>query len=152
MERAFDTASADETRALGERLGRLLLGGEVVTLTGDLGAGKTCLTQGLALGLGVPPDRRVGSPTFTLVNEHAGRVALHHADLYRIEREEEIEEIGLGEYLASGGVTVVEWAERFSAYLPRERIEVRIALVDDHARRIVLVGHGARADAVLARL
>src|SRR5262245_45066231 len=104
--------SEAETRALGEALGRAVLaagGVATIALLGPLGAGKTCLVQGLARGLGVPDDRRVGSPTFTLVNEHAGAVTLYHADLYRIEREEELAEIGLEEYLAQRAVVVIEW-------------------------------------------
>ena len=132
----IETASVEETRAAGERLGRGLRGGEVVFLHGPLGAGKTAFVQGLARGLDVPPERRVASPTFTLVNEHAGRVPLYHVDLYRLEKEREMEEIGLAEYFESGGVVAVEWAERLGALAPDAPIEVRITPLDENRRRI----------------
>jgi tRNA threonylcarbamoyladenosine biosynthesis protein TsaE len=132
----IETASVEETRAAGERLGRELRGGEVVLLHGPLGAGKTAFVQGLARGLDVPPERRVASPTFTLVNEHAGRVPLFHVDLYRLEKEREMEEIGLAEYFESGGVVAVEWAERLGALAPDAPIAVRITPLDENRRRI----------------
>jgi len=120
--------------------------GDVVLLDGELGAGKTCFVQGVARGLGVPRDRRVSSPTFTLVNEHPGRVPLYHVDLYRIDDPGELHEIGIAEYLASGGVTVVEWAERLGALAPKERIEIRIEIAGARARRLL-----ARAEGLTAR-
>ena len=81
----FESHSPQETQALGERLGRVLMAGDVVSLVGELGAGKTCFVQGLARGLGVPAERRIASPTFTIVNEHFGRLTLFHVDLYRLE-------------------------------------------------------------------
>src|SRR4051794_29693301 len=95
----FETHSPEETQALGERLGRVLEAGDVISLGGGLGAGKTCFVQGLAPGLGVPAERRISSPTFTIVNEHAGRLTLYHVDLYRLEEERELREIGLVDYL-----------------------------------------------------
>jgi tRNA threonylcarbamoyladenosine biosynthesis protein TsaE len=139
----------EETQALGAALGRGLGPGDVVLLFGDLGAGKTAFVQGLALGLGVPPERRVASPTFTLVNEHTGRCPLYHIDLYRIEGADELEEIGMREYLEGGGVTVIEWAERLDRLLPRERLEVAITSTGPEARTLVARAVGARASAVL---
>src|SRR5262245_16193372 len=103
--------SEAETQAIGEKLGARLGPGDVINLSGELGAGKTCFVQGLARGLGVPPERRVASPTFTLVNEHMGRSKLFHIDLYRIGDPGELDEIGLPEILDAGGVVVVEWFE-----------------------------------------
>lgn len=134
----LDTASPEETRAAGERLGAELRAGDVVLLYGELGAGKTAFTQGLALGLGVPPERRVASPTFTLVNEHAGRVPLYHIDLYRIADPIELEEVGMREYLEGHGVAVVEWAERLGSLRPKAHIEVRIAVTGEDTRHISL--------------
>jgi tRNA threonylcarbamoyladenosine biosynthesis protein TsaE len=146
------SASPEETRAIGERLGRVLEAGDVVLLYGDLGAGKTAFTQGLALGLGVPRERRVASPTFTLVNEHAGRAPLYHVDLYRLEKVIEMEEIGMREYLEGVGVAVVEWAERLGPLTPDERLEVRIAAIGESERQLSLIAVGARAEARLASL
>src|SRR5258705_7953600 len=100
-----DSDSPDETAALGERLGRVLEAGDVVALIGDLGAGKTAFVQGMARGLEVT-SQRVASPTFTLVNEHPGRVPLYHIDLYRLTRADELVEIGFEEYLGGDGVAV----------------------------------------------
>ncbi len=130
------TRSPDETRAAGERLGRVLGAGEVVLLDGELGAGKTVFAQGLALGLGVPVERRVASPTFTIVNEHAGRVPLYHIDLYRLRDLDELHEIGVREYLEGAGVAVVEWPERLGALRPADALEVTIAILGEDERRI----------------
>jgi tRNA threonylcarbamoyladenosine biosynthesis protein TsaE len=144
------SASPEETRAIGERLGSVLAAGDVVLLYGDLGAGKTALVQGLAVGLGVPRERRVASPTFTIVNEHAGRVPLYHVDLYRLEALAEMEEIGLPEYLEGPGVAVVEWAERLGLLVPDERLDVRIDIAGETSRRLSLTAFGARPLACLS--
>jgi tRNA threonylcarbamoyladenosine biosynthesis protein TsaE len=134
------SGSVEETQALGERLGRVLGAGDVVLLEGTLGAGKTAFVQGLARGLDVPADRRVASPTFTLVNEHFGRVPLHHVDLYRIEDPRELDEIGILEYLEGQGVTVVEWAERLGRLTPARRIDVKIEITGEQTRTIEIRG------------
>jgi tRNA threonylcarbamoyladenosine biosynthesis protein TsaE len=104
------TRSELETTAFGERLGRTLQPGSTLLLVGDLGAGKTALVRGIAKGVGLDPDE-VSSPTFVLVNEYRGRLTLHHADLYRIEGAA-VDDLGLEELSASGGVLVIEWADR----------------------------------------
>jgi tRNA threonylcarbamoyladenosine biosynthesis protein TsaE len=152
VERTFESGSPDETRALGAALGERLGPGDVVLLYGELGAGKTAFVQGLARGLGVPPERRVASPTFTLVNEHTGRCPLYHIDLYRLDDPDEIEEMGMREYLASAGVTVIEWAERLSRLQPAHRLEVAIAARPEagpDARQLTARAVGARAETVL---
>lgn len=106
----FTTHSAAETEALGERLAARLTGGEVIAYTGDLGAGKTAFTRGLARGLGITD--RVTSPTFTIVNEYeGGRLPLFHFDMYRLSSSDELYDIGWEDYLARGGVCAVEWSE-----------------------------------------
>ena len=106
----IETNSPEETEALGERLGRALSAGTVLAYTGDLGAGKTAFTRGLARGLGIP--ERVTSPTYTIVNEYeGGRLPLFHFDLYRLDSPEELFDIGWEEYLSRGGVCAVEWSE-----------------------------------------
>jgi tRNA threonylcarbamoyladenosine biosynthesis protein TsaE len=149
-ERTFESKSLEETQALGAALGRGLGRGDVVLLFGELGAGKTAFVQGLARGLGVPPERRVASPTFTLVNEHTGRCPLYHIDLYRIEGVDELEEIGMREYLEGGGVTVIEWAERLDRLLPRERLEVSLTATGPESRTLLARAVGPRATAVLS--
>ena len=150
MTTVFDSASPAATRRLGEQLGRLLDAGDVVALLGGLGAGKTAFVQGLARGLGVT-SARVASPSFTIVNEHAGRLPLYHVDLYRLEDAAALEAIGFSEYLARGGVAVVEWFDRFPDEQPADRLEVRIEVTGARTRRIHATAFGATAALRLAR-
>ena len=140
-------ATAADTQALAERLGRLLAAGDVLALIGPLGAGKTTFVQGLARGLEVAPERHVASPTFALVNEHPGRVALVHADLYRIEHERELAELGLVDAFDRAAV-VIEWLDRFPDAAPAERLEITIAFAADDARTLTLTPIGPRATAL----
>ena len=133
--------SPEETRALGERLGRQLLPGEVVAFSGDLGAGKTCMIQGVCAGLEV--EDAVNSPTFILINEYTGRahgraVYVYHFDLYRLRNQIELEALGAEEYFYSQGICLVEWAERAHAALPPRRREVVLEHCGPQVRRIVL--------------
>ena len=117
----FTTHSAAETEALGERLAARLTGGEVIAYTGDLGAGKTAFTRGLARGLGITD--RVTSPTFTIVNEYeGGRLPLFHFDMYRLSSSDDLYEIGWEDYLARGGVCAVEWSEIVSDALEENEL------------------------------
>jgi len=132
------THSAHETHELGERLGRLLQGGEVICLEGELGTGKTCLVQGIAEGMEID-SHCISSPTFTLHHEYHGRISLHHLDLYRIEHSEEIEKLGLLELLDDEkGVVVIEWAEKVQKLLPEEQLAIRIGWEDENTRRFEL--------------
>ncbi|MBC5658189.1 tRNA (adenosine(37)-N6)-threonylcarbamoyltransferase complex ATPase subunit type 1 TsaE [Anaerosacchariphilus sp. NSJ-68] len=120
-----ETFSEQETRALGEKLGREAAAGQVYTLTGDLGVGKTVFTQGFARGLGV--KEHVNSPTFTIVQEYGeGRLPFYHFDVYRIGDIEEMDEIGYEDYFYGEGVCLIEWAELIEELLPENRIAVRI--------------------------
>jgi tRNA threonylcarbamoyladenosine biosynthesis protein TsaE len=139
------TRSAAETLALGRRLAGLLRCGDVVVLSGDLGAGKTVLTKGIAAGLGVTEP--VVSPTFTIVREYEGDVPLLHLDVYRLDFLQEVIDLGLDELLDGHAVTVVEWGEAVSALLPHDRLEVALMLLppeeaDDDTRVIELQGAG----------
>ncbi len=126
-----------QTAELGRQLGQSLQRGAVIALCGDLGAGKTAFTQGLAEGLGI--ETRITSPTFTLLHEHpGGRLPLYHADLYRLESEAEARDIGLEEVLEGDGVAVVEWADKFPALLPPGTLWVRIAIGEGDTREITL--------------
>ena len=135
------THSADETQALGQRLAKRLLPGDVIAYFGDLGAGKTALTRGIAQGLGVTD--LVTSPTYTIVNEYlTGRIPLFHFDMYRLGSSDELFDIGWEDYLARGGVCAVEWSERVSDALPEDTIFVDIARTDEHEdwRTITVTG------------
>lgn len=142
---------ADEiaTRALGQRLGGLAPAGTVVALLGDLGAGKTTFAQGVGVGLGVASQ--VLSPTFTLVQHHeGGRLPLVHADLYRLEDEDALEQLDLDASFA-GAVVLVEWADRFPVALPIDHLQVRLEHVSG-GRRATLEALGPRHAALLERL
>ncbi len=140
----FITNSPEETELLGEKLGRALRGGEVVAFQGGLGAGKTAFTRGLARGLDIP--MRVTSPTYTIVNEYAGgRLPLFHFDMYRLDSEDDLFDIGWEDYLLRGGVCAVEWSENVRAAM-HDAITVRIDRLSDETRSITIEGGREYAD------
>ncbi len=121
----IETRSPEETFRLGEELGRKAVPGQVFTLTGDLGVGKTVFTQGLAKGLGI--EEPVNSPTFTIVQVYEeGRLPFYHFDVYRIGDVEEMEEVGFDDYVMGEGVSLIEWADLIEKILPEKRTEIRI--------------------------
>jgi tRNA threonylcarbamoyladenosine biosynthesis protein TsaE len=134
------TSSAEETIALGERLGRLARAGELICLWGDLGAGKTQLAKGIARGLDISDT--VNSPTFVLMTEYAGRVPLFHVDLYRLVDAADALAGGLIDERQEDGLTVVEWPDRMGNVLPASRLDVRIDGTADEPRTIVLIAKG----------
>jgi tRNA threonylcarbamoyladenosine biosynthesis protein TsaE len=136
MTHSFVAASPDATAAAGERLGARLGPGDVVALTGELGAGKTCFVQGLVRGLGVTSGAT--SPTFVLVNEYRGRLPVHHVDVYRTQSLTELLDIGIEDLLDGDGVTLIEWADRCEALLPTRTVRVHIEGVGDEPRRITV--------------
>jgi tRNA threonylcarbamoyladenosine biosynthesis protein TsaE len=130
------------TQALGAALGRLASAGTVITLTGDLGSGKTTLVQGLARGLQVPADYYITSPSYTLINEYPGRHRLFHVDLYRLVDPLEIEDIGIPDILASDGVIAIEWAERMPASWLAAYLHIHIESIAADSRQITLKAYG----------
>jgi tRNA threonylcarbamoyladenosine biosynthesis protein TsaE len=137
------TDSPEATRAVAAALGELLVPGDLVLLVGDLGAGKTAFTQGLARGLGV--DEPVTSPTFTIVQEYDGRVGLAHVDVYRLDRVQDLYDLGFDELLDDDRVTVVEWGDLVEQSVPAEHLVVRIELGDADTDRVLeLSYHGRR--------
>ena len=145
------TSNPEQTWRMGELLGALLGPGDIVCLYGDLGAGKTSLSYGIALGLEVK-EQYITSPTFTFVNEYEGRVPFYHIDLYRLKDPEELENIGFEEYLDSDGVTVIEWAERAEDELPEERLSVYLNYVNENSREIGFLPEGERYQKLLDAL
>ena len=132
----YVTNSEEETEALGARLAEQLGPGAVVAFTGDLGAGKTAFTRGLARGLGIPD--RVTSPTFTIVNEYeGGRLPLFHFDMYRLASSDELFDIGWEDYLARGGVCAVEWSENVAEAIEDDAIRVSIVRGDGDDDRVI---------------
>jgi tRNA threonylcarbamoyladenosine biosynthesis protein TsaE len=144
------THSPEQTQELGKRLGKIALAGDVVLLVGKLGAGKTCLTQGIAWGLGI--KEYAASPSFVLVRELYGRLPLYHIDFYRLENPEEIAELGLDEYFYGKGVSVVEWAEKALELLPPENLLTEMEYVAENERRLHLKASGQRYREMLAQL
>jgi tRNA threonylcarbamoyladenosine biosynthesis protein TsaE len=149
------TRSPEETLRLGEVFGSLLPPGALIALTGELGAGKTVFTKGLARGLGIGDEREVTSPSFVLVNEYQGRVPIYHLDLYRLPEPagaEEVEELGWTEFLGGPGVTIVEWAERAAELLPQDRIDLDIRWAGFAERIFYFVGRGPGGAETVRRL
>ncbi|MCS6976642.1 MAG: tRNA (adenosine(37)-N6)-threonylcarbamoyltransferase complex ATPase subunit type 1 TsaE [Gemmatales bacterium] len=140
------------TQEFGRRLGRLIFSGAVVGLTGQLGAGKTFLVRAVAEGLGVPDSRVVGSPTFVLIQEYQGRLPLYHFDTYRLKTPTEFADLGVHEYFEDRGVCMIEWAERVAELLPKERLDIRLEVTGDTARRAVLEAHGPAYERLLDQL
>jgi len=133
--------SPAETVRIGRILGESLKAGDVVALTGELGAGKTCLTQGIACGLGVPDNYAVTSPTFTLINEYPGReVPLFHVDLYRLQGAADLSDMGYEEYLSGGGVMVIEWADKIPDAVPDGAVCVALTYLEENVRKMELSG------------
>ncbi|WP_102349585.1 tRNA (adenosine(37)-N6)-threonylcarbamoyltransferase complex ATPase subunit type 1 TsaE [Bacillus sp. Marseille-P3661] len=133
------TNSTEETMSFAERLAEKLQPGSVITLEGDLGAGKTTFTKGLAKGLGI--NRTVNSPTFTIIKEYTqGRIPLYHMDVYRLEESDE--DLGFDEYFDGDGVTVVEWAQFIEDQLPNEFLAITIAYQNEAERKITLEPKG----------
>ncbi len=134
--------SPQETQRYGQRLGELAEPGDIYLLVGNLGSGKTCLTQGIALGLDI--QDYILSPTFVLIRELQGRLPLYHIDLYRMESMEEVMELGLENYLNGQGVSVVEWAEKGLSIFPEENLLIEIDYLDDTARKLRFKPRGQR--------
>ena len=132
--------SREQTLETGRIIGSVLERGDIVALIGELGSGKTCLTQGLAQGLGVAENVPVVSPTFTLINEYPGRLPLVHLDVYRLSGPRDLEDMGYEEYFYGGGVIVIEWAEKIRDVLPDRTLFVCMRYVDENTREMVLEG------------
>lgn len=150
--RTFFSRNTRETVNLGERLGRLLEPGDFVALVGDLGSGKTHFVQGIALGVGVPGDICVSSPSYTLLNEYEGRMPLYHFDLYRLDGDADIRDLGFEEYFYGRGACVVEWADRLNTELPEENLRITFTHEGDTQRSISFSAEGTRYRDLLLEL
>ncbi|MEW6326308.1 MAG: tRNA (adenosine(37)-N6)-threonylcarbamoyltransferase complex ATPase subunit type 1 TsaE [Thermodesulfobacteriota bacterium] len=139
-----------ETFKLGVSLGEILVSGDVVTLQGELGAGKTWFTKGIARGLGITDT--VTSPSFTIINEYQGRLPLFHMDFYRLEHGGASSDLGLEEYLYGQGVTVIEWPERLAGIIPAGRLEVRFIFSAEDKREVALIPHGKDWEERIAKI
>ncbi|MDB5392461.1 MAG: TsaE protein required for threonylcarbamoyladenosine t(6)A37 formation in tRNA [Planctomycetaceae bacterium] len=145
------TDSVDQTLKLGQILGQLVTPGTVLALSGNLGAGKTHFTQGIAMGLGIE-RKLVNSPTFALIQEYSGRLPVFHFDTYRLRSVDEFLELGFDEYLAAQGVCIIEWGDRVIEVLPADRLTIRISVESDCLRRFDWQSGGVSSGHTLAKL
>ena len=131
----FRTQTPGETQNIGEEIGKQLRQGDLVALIGDLGTGKTCLTQGIARGVGVYSNQIVNSPSYTLINEYAGKIPIYHVDLYRLQNHDEILDLGLDEYLTGNGICIIEWADKLGS-LQIDHTRIQITWLSEMTREI----------------
>ncbi|OGQ97351.1 MAG: tRNA (adenosine(37)-N6)-threonylcarbamoyltransferase complex ATPase subunit type 1 TsaE [Deltaproteobacteria bacterium RIFOXYD12_FULL_57_12] len=152
MSLTIDLPSLAATVALGRCLGGMAAPGDVITLAGSLGAGKTTLTQAIGRAAGVPESCYITSPSFSLLHEYPGRLPVYHMDLYRLADFEELELLGFEEYLYGVGLCVVEWPEMLGPLCPAERLAAELIIVSPESRRIILTAHGSAWKKRLAEL
>ena len=131
----FRTRTPAETQTIGKKIGKQLRQGDLVALIGDLGTGKTCLTQGIARGVGVDPNQIVNSPSYTLINEYAGKIPIYHIDLYRLQNHDELLDLGLDEYMEGNGICIIEWAEKLGS-LKISHTKIQITWLSEMTREI----------------
>ena len=139
---SIDLLTLQRTETLGTVLGEIAEPGDIITLAGTLGAGKTALTQSIGRGLGLDQRIYITSPTFALLHEYEGRIPLYHMDLYRLGSEEEIESLGFLEYFYGPGLTVIEWPERLGNLMPTERLHIELVISGEVSRIAHLIAHG----------
>lgn len=141
----------DDTEKFGEKLGSLLKAGDIISLEGDLGAGKTTLTKSIGVGLEVKDY--ITSPTFTLINEYRGRLDLYHFDVYRLEGISDLDDLGFDEYFYSNGVCIIEWGNKIKDFLPPNTIKIEIKKDKDLETRIIYIsGEGSRFEELIEEL
>jgi len=144
------TRGPEETQEIGRRIGVLTKPGDVILLIGELGSGKTCLTQGIVWGLGI--KEHALSPTFVIMREMHGRLPLYHVDLYRLDSIEETQDLGLEDYFYGHGVCVVEWAEKAMTLMPPEHLLIEISYISDTERSLRVRPKGRRYEELIAEL
>ena len=149
VEITIDSESVEQTRSVGRRIGELLESGLCIGLFGPLGSGKTQFVKGLAAGLGVPESVTVNSPTFVVINEYSGRRHVYHIDAYRLSGADEAASLGFDEMIGSGGVVVVEWAERVAGLLPEDHLSIHFDHSGESRRRIAVSGSGTVSKSVV---
>jgi len=146
------TRCPEDTRLMGEKIGKSITDGLIIGLTGELGSGKTTLVQGLARGLAVPDDQHITSPTYTIINEYPGRIPLFHVDLYRLEGQDAFEDIGLYDILDSEGVVVIEWADKLQPVVQFDHFLISFKTLSEQSRSVHFTAYGEKAVALLERI
>jgi len=149
--REYHSISEETTLRVGSTIADLLTPGTVVALIGNLGAGKTALSQAICAAMGVE-NQQVTSPTFVLIQEYAGRLPVYHFDTYRLRDEDEFLELGADEYLEGEGVCLIEWADRVHDLLPRDRVQIEITITGETTRAINISAHGPRSEIIVNAL
>lgn len=144
--------SAAETKNLGKRLGRILHGGDIIALCGELGSGKTVLVKGIAEGLGVKSNKDVSSPSFVILKEYKGRMPLYHFDIYRLNDMSAFSTVGYIEYFYGKGVSIIEWADKIIDILPKEFLRIDLSIKGENEREIRIVPYGRRYKELLGKL
>ena len=148
----ISSKSTSQTIRLGRNIGSRLRAGDVVALSGELGAGKTHFIKGLATGAGVGKSTYVSSPSFTLINEYPGKVPFYHIDLFRLESQKEAEGLGLEDYFQGEGITAIEWADKIPRLLPKEMVSIHIVYTGRNTRSIKIIGKGKRYEELINEL
>lgn len=144
-ERFYITKSVEETRRIGQEMGKRLIPGSVLLLSGDLGSGKTVFVQGLARGMNVPPDCYVNSPTYALINEYPARLPFFHADLFRLEADADLEDIGLLELFTTPNVVAIEWPDRLhSSEIPENYCNIFFTEKSEYIRTLQIIAYGLK--------
>ena len=147
----FITENPDETKKIGHTIGRLLEPGSIVLLFGELGTGKTCLTQGIANGVGIDEGQYVTSPSYILINVYTGKIPIYHIDLYRIQGSDDLFELGLEEYLYGEGVCIIEWADRMTS-LPESYLKIALEWIDRGRRQFYISGVGTVYEKIVRKI
>lgn len=147
----FSSPGEECSLRLGGKIGELLQAGDILALWGDLASGKTLLTRGIARGLGIPPEERVTSPTFTIINEYSGRLHLFHLDLYRLSGADELDTLPWQESLFGNGVAVIEWPGRLGRLLPAQRWDIEFSISGEENRTMLIRCHGHKNRSRMAK-
>ena len=149
---SINTYGPSETEQLGARLAKMLVPGDTIALSGELGAGKTCFVRGLVSALSAAQGEMVASPTYAIMNEYAGDVPVYHIDCYRLRDENDAVELGFEDLFTGSGITLVEWPERIAALLPSEKITIRFENHGNDSRCIILIPEGLRYVKILEQV
>lgn len=148
----FTTNSSEQTEQLGKILGQLLESGDLITLSGELGGGKTCFVRGIVAGAAPSALNMVASPTFAILNEYPGGVPIYHYDCYRLRGSDDAIELGLEDHLLGNGICLVEWPDRIRDLLPPERLDIRFEYYGDSIRQISFIPLGMRGSELAEKL
>jgi tRNA threonylcarbamoyladenosine biosynthesis protein TsaE len=144
--------SEEETIHLGNIIGRHLISGDIIALSGELGSGKTCITRGIARGMGISEKFHVTSPTFTLINEYPGKIPLYHLDVYRLSGSEDLEDLGYEEYFYGNGAVVIEWAEKIHDIIPPGSIFIYLKYINKNKRKVDITYNGEKTSETIKKI